>query len=87
MNTNINIDKLTYYIEKGSSLDTSESAKIYNEFQKEKLVEMANTTYRTKKALPNSAFIYDLKIPTIGNALRAMEDLIEVFRDKFNIRK
>lgn len=82
LNTNINIDKLTYYIEKGSSLDTSESAKIYNEFQKEKLVEMANTTYRTKKALPNSAFIYDLKIPTIGNALKAMEDLIEVFRDK-----
>ena len=82
LNTNINIDKLVYYIEKGSSLDTSESAKIYNEFQKEKLVEMANTTYRTKKALPNSAFIYDLKIPTIGNALKAMEDLIEVFRDK-----
>lgn len=82
LNTNININKLIYYIEKGSTLDASESAKIYKEFQEEKIVEMANNTYRTKKALPNSAFIYDLKIPTIGEALAAMEDLIEIFRDK-----
>ena len=82
LNTNININKLTYYIEKGSTLDTSESAKIYKEFQSEKIVEMANNTYRTKKALPNSAFIYDLKIPTIGEALTAMEDIIEIFKDK-----
>ena len=82
LNTNVNINNLVYYIEKGSSLDNSESAKVYKEFQKEKIVEMANTTYRTKKPLPNSQFIYDLKIPTIGEALSAMEDIIEVFKDK-----
>jgi hypothetical protein len=82
LNTNVNLNNLIYYIEKGSSMDNSESAKVYQEFQKEKIVEMANTTYRTKQPLPNSQFIYDLKIPTIGEALSAMEDIIEVFRDK-----
>lgn len=82
LNTNININRLTYYIEKGSTLEQSESAKIYKEFQAEKIVEMANNNYRTKKALPNSAFMYDLKIPTIGEALDAMDDIVEIFRDK-----
>lgn len=82
LNTNININRLTYYIEKGSTLEQSESAKIYKEFQEEKIVEMANNIYRTKKALPNSAFMYDLKIPTIGEALDAMDDIVEIFRDK-----
>lgn len=82
LNNNINIKQLNRYIEKGYSLDHNESTQIFNEFQHEKIVELANKTYRTSKKLPVSAFIYDLKIPSINDALDTMEEIIEVFRDR-----
>lgn len=63
-------------------MDNTVSGKAYADFQKEKIVEMANSTYRTKKKLPVSSFIFDLKIPTILEALDTMSEIIEVFRDK-----
>ena len=82
LNSNININQLNYYIEKGAVMDNSVSGKVYADFQKEKLVEMANSVYRTKQKLPVSSFIFDLKIPTILEALDTMVEIIEVFRDK-----
>ena len=82
LNSNININQLTYYIEKGAVMDNSVSGKAYADFQKEKIVEMANSTYRTKKKLPVSSFIFDLKIPTILEALDTMNEIVEIFRDK-----
>lgn len=82
LNSNININQLNYYIEKGAVMDNTVSGKAYADFQKEKIVEMANSTYRTKKKLPVSSFIFDLKIPTILEALDTMNEIIEVFRDK-----
>ena len=82
LNSNININQLNYYIEKGAVMDNSVSGKAYADFQKEKIVEMANSTYRTKKKLPVSSFIFDLKIPTILDALDTMNEIVEIFRDK-----
>ena len=82
LNSNININQLNYYIEKGAVMDNSVSGKAYADFQKEKIVEMANSTYRTKKKLPVSSFIFDLKIPTILEALDTMNEIVEIFRDK-----
>ena len=82
LNSNININQLNYYIEKGADMDNSVSGKAYADFQKEKIVEMANSTYRTKKKLPVSSFIFDLKIPTILEALDTMNEIVEIFRDK-----
>ena len=82
LNSNININQLNYYIEKGAVMDNTVSGKAYADFQKEKIVEMANSTYRTKKKLPVSSFIFDLKIPTVLEALDTMNEIIEVFRDK-----
>ena len=82
LNSNININQLNYYIEKGAVMDNSVSGKAYADFQKEKIVEMANSTYRTKKKLPVSSFIVDLKIPTILEALDTMNEIVEIFRDK-----
>ena len=52
-----------------------------NEFQKEKIVELSTTKYRIKKNLPISSFVYELSIPTVYEALDAMEEIIETFRD------
>lgn len=82
LNSNINIKQLNHYIEHGASLDSSESAKVYREFQDEKLVDMSNSTYRTTTKLPVSSFIYDLKIPTIYEALNSMEEIVETFKEK-----
>lgn len=82
LNSNININQLNYYVENGSSLDASESGKIYQEFQKEKIVELAKSTYRTKRTLPNSSFLYDLKIPTVLDALNTMKEMIITFKDR-----
>lgn len=82
LNSNINVKQLNHYIETGGTIDVSESAKVYKEFQEEKIVELANSTYRTKKKLPVSSFIYDLKIPTIYEALDSMEEMIELFKEK-----
>lgn len=82
LNNNININQLNHYIEHGSSLDASESSKVYQEFQKEKIVDLAKSTYRTKRTLPNSSFIYDLKIPTVLDALNTMKEMIVTFKDR-----
>lgn len=82
LNNNININQLNYFIEHGAITDESESAKVYKEFQAEKIVDMCKSTYRIKHKLPVSSFIYDLKIPTIGEAMRAMEEMVELFKDK-----
>ena len=82
LNKNIDVKRLNYFINNGSAIGSDETAKIYNEFQKEKLVEMSNTTYRIKRNLPISAFIYDLRIPTIYEYLDKLEAINEVFRNK-----
>lgn len=82
LNKNIDIKRLNYFIENGSAIGSDETTKIYNEFQKEKIVEMSNTTYRIKKNLPISSFIYNLKIPTIYGYLDKLESINEVFRNK-----
>ena len=82
LNSNINIKQLNYYIEHGASIDNSESAKVYKEFQEEKIVDMSKATYRTTSKLPVSSFIYDLKIPSILDALNTMEEIVETFKDR-----
>lgn len=82
LNTNVNIKQLNHYIERGSSLDKAVTAEVYREFQAEKFVEMANRTYRVKKPLPTSAFMYDMKIPTILDAIQMMTDIAEIAKDK-----
>lgn len=82
LNRNIDIKRLNYFINNGSAIGSDETTRIYNEFQKEKLVEMSNTTYRIKKNLPISSFIYDLRIPTIYEYLNKLEAINEVFRNK-----
>lgn len=82
LNNNINIKQLNYFIEHGAINDESESAKVYKEFQSEKIVDMCKATYRIKQKLPVSSFIYDLRIPTIGEAMQAMEEIVELFKDK-----
>jgi hypothetical protein len=82
LNTNININRLNHFIETGSTINAKESAQIYKEFQEEKIVEMSNSTYRVKQKLPVSSFLYDLKIPTILEALDAMGEIVELFKEK-----
>ncbi len=81
LNSNIDIKRLNYFIQNGTALGKEETAKVYNEFQKEKIVELSSAKYRTKKNLPISSFIYELSIPTVYEALNTMEEIIEVFRD------
>jgi len=81
LNSNIDINRLNYFIQHGTALGQEETAKVYNEFQKEKLVELSTAKYRTKKNLPISSFVYELSIPTVYEALDAMDEIIEVFRD------
>lgn len=82
LNKNINIDSLNHYIKAGSSLGAKETAELYKEFQKEKIVEMANATYRTDKKLPVSSFVYELKVPTVYEALETLDEVVELFRNK-----
>ena len=81
LNSNIDINRLNYFVQHGTALGQEETAKVYNEFQKEKLVELSTAKYRTKKNLPISSFVYELAIPTVYEALDAMDEIIEVFRD------
>lgn len=81
LNSNIDIKRLNYFIQNGTALGQEETAKVYNEFQKEKIVELSTTKYRIKKNLPISSFVYELSIPTVYEALDAMEEIIETFRD------
>lgn len=80
LNKNISIDRLNHYISKGGSLNNNETADVYREFQSEALVQNCNKVFRTKKTLPNSAFIYEMKIPSIYEALDAMTEVADVFR-------
>lgn len=83
LNKNINIDRLNYFLKKGSSVATNdESIEVYKEFQAEKLVEKSNTVYRTVKPLSDSAIVCSLKVPTVNEAIESMEAMVEVFRDK-----
>ncbi len=81
LNSNIDINRLNYFIQHGTALGQEETAKVYNEFQKEKIVELSTAKYRTKKNLPISSFVYELAIPSVYEALDSMEEIIEVFRD------
>lgn len=81
LNSNIDIKRLNYFIQNGTALGQDETSKIYNEFQKEKIVEFSSKKYRIKKNLPISSFVYELSIPTIYEALDTMDEIIEVFRD------
>ena len=81
LNSNIDINRLNYFIQHGTALGQEETAKVYNEFQKEKIVELSTAKYRTKKNLPISSFVYELSIPTVYEALDTMSEIIEVFRD------
>lgn len=82
LNKNINIDRLNHYIQNGGSLNANETAEAYKEFQKEEFVENCNKIYRINKSLPNSAFIYELKIPSIYDAYDSLKEIADVFRDQ-----
>lgn len=82
LNKNINLDSLNHYITKGSSLAPKETHDLYNQFQSENLVEMAKATYRTSKKLPISSFIYEMKVPTVLEALDMLDEVVEKFRTK-----
>ena len=84
LNKNIDLDRLNRYLSKGSSLnkDNEETLQVYKEFQEEELVKQAKKTFRIKKSLPNSAFIYELKIPSIFEAYDALEEIANTYRNK-----
>ena len=84
LNKNIDLDRLNHYLSKGSSLnkDNEETLQVYKEFQEEELVKQAKKTFRIKKSLPNSAFIYELKIPSIFEAYDALEEIANTYRNK-----
>ena len=81
LNKHIEYDKLAKYIDKGA-ISGSSTAEIYEEFQKEKIVESANKIYRIQKKLPISSFIYELQVPYVEQAYSALAEIIEKFRDK-----
>lgn len=84
LNKNIDLDRLNHYLSKGASLnkDNEETLQVYKEFQEEELVKQAKKTFRIKKSLPNSAFIYELKIPSIFEAYDALEEIANTYRNK-----
>ena len=81
LNKHIEYDKLAKYINKGA-ISGSSTAEVYEEFQKEKVVESANKTYRIQQKLPISSFIYELQVPYVEQAYAALAEIIEKFRDK-----
>lgn len=83
LNKNINIDSFNYYLQKGASIASNDdSTAVYNEFQKEKIVERSNNTYRTIKPFTDSAIICTLKVPTVTEAMETIREIAEKFRDK-----
>lgn len=82
LNRNINLERLNHYINNGGSLNANETADAYKEFQQEELVQQCNKTFRIKKSLPNSAFIYELRIPTVLDVLDSLKEIADVFRDQ-----
>lgn len=81
LNKHIEYDKLNKYIEKGA-ISGSSTAEVYEQFQKEKIVESANKTYRIQQKLPISSFVYQLEVPYVEQAYTALAEIIEKFRDK-----
>lgn len=81
LNKHIEYDKLAKYINKGA-ISGSSTAEVYEEFQKEKVVESANKIYRIQQKLPISSFIYELQVPYVEQAYAALAEIIEKFRDK-----
>ena len=81
LNKHIEYDKLAKYINKGA-ISGSSTAEVYEEFQKEKVVESANKIYRIQQKLPISSFIYELQVPYVEQAYSALAEIIEKFRDK-----
>ena len=81
LNKHIEYDKLAKYINKGA-ISGSSTAEVYEEFQKEKVVESANKIYRIKQKLPISSFIYELQVPYVEQAYASLAEIIEKFRDK-----
>lgn len=81
LNKHIEYDKLCKYIDKGA-ISGSSTAEVYEEFQKEKIVESANKIYRIQQKLPISSFIYELQVPYVEQAYAALAEIIEKFRDK-----
>lgn len=83
LNKNINIDSFNYYLQKGASIASNDdSMAVYNEFQKEKIVDRSNNTYRTIKPLSDSAIICTLRVPTVTAAMDMIRQIAEKFRDK-----
>ena len=81
LNKHIKYDKLAKYINKGA-ISGSSTAEVYEEFQKEKVVESANKIYRIQQKLPISSFIYELQVPYVEQAYASLAEIIEKFRDK-----
>ena len=81
LNKHIEYDKLSKYINNGA-ISGSSTAEVYEEFQKEKVVESANKIYRIQQKLPISSFIYELQVPYVEQAYAALAEIIEKFRDK-----
>lgn len=81
LNKHIEYDKLSKYINKGA-ISGSSTAEVYEEFQKEKVVESANKIYRIQHKLPISSFIYELQVPYVEQAYASLAEIIEKFRDK-----
>ena len=81
LNKHIEYEKLNKYIEKGA-ISGSSTAEVYEEFQKEKVVEAANNVYRIQQKLPISSFIYEIQVPYVEQAYAALAEVIEKFRDK-----
>ena len=81
LNKHIEYDKLAKYINKGA-ISGSSTAEVYEEFQKEKVVESANKIYRIQQKLPISSFIYELQVPYVEQAYASLAEIIEKFRDK-----
>ena len=81
LNKHIEYEKLNKYIEKGA-ISGSSTAEVYEQFQKEKIVESANKVYRIQQKLPISSFIYQLQVPYVEQAYNALAEIIEKFRDK-----
>lgn len=81
LNKHIDIDKLNKFIDKGA-ISSSSTAEVYEEFQKEKIVESANSIFRIQNKLPISSFIYELQVPYVSQAYDALAEIIEKFKDK-----
>ena len=83
LNKHINVDELSYLVETGSSIsNNTESKKVYDEFQNNEFVQGVNRSFRSKKPLSTTAFVFELKIPSVYEAYETLDEIIEKFRDR-----